>query len=74
MTEKDFWDMEPRILISLLTEKKEIDKEKMKAQALLNACCIWGKNPDDIIQDGKKKEVPGIDKPVDPALLRGFYV
>lgn len=63
---------EPRIVINLIEQKKEIDRERMKASACYIACCVWGKDPSEI--DGNSKnEVLGIDKPVDPSLLKGFY-
>lgn len=64
-----FWNSEPRIVINLINEKKEIDMEKMKAQSIFIAYSVWGKNPDDLT---KKKEILGIDKPVDPSMLRGW--
>lgn len=67
-----FWNTEPRIVISLIDKKKEMDLEKMKAQSAYIACCVWGKDPNEL--DGSvKKEVAGIDKPVNPDVLRGFY-
>ena len=47
----------------MLDKKKKIDIEKMKLQAMF----VWGKD----IEDGSE-EIPGIDKPVDPALLGGW--
>lgn len=66
-----FWNTEPRIVINLINKKKEIDIEKMKTQSVYIACCVWGKNPDDITNE--EKEIPGIDKPVNPQLLGAFY-
>lgn len=67
-----FWESEPRIVINLIEKKKEIDREKMKTQSAYIACCVWGKNPNDL-DPKEEKEVLGIDKPVNPALLKGFY-
>lgn len=44
----------------------------MKAQSAFIACSVWGKNPDEFTVS-KDKKIFGIDKPVDPKLLRGFY-
>lgn len=71
MSYNDFWNMEPRVFVTLLNEKKEIERQKIKAQSFYTACFIWGKNPDEY--ENVKKEIPGIDKPVNPDLLRGFY-
>lgn len=65
-----FWNTEPRILISILDEYREIKKENMKAQGAYISCCVWGKDPDEL--EGKPKEIAGIDKPVDPEMLKGF--
>lgn len=66
-----FWNSEPRIVFYLVEEKKKMDLEKMKAQGAYIAMCVWGKNPDDL--DNKDEEVMGVDKPVDPELLKGWY-
>lgn len=67
-----FWNTEPRIVIALIDKKKEMDIEKMKAQSAFIACSVWGKNPDEFMVSNDKK-IFGIDKPVNPELLRGFY-
>lgn len=67
-----FWNNEPRIVINLINEKKEIDLEKMKTQGAFIACCVWGKDPNTLIKKDDE-EILGIDKPVDPALLKGWY-
>lgn len=66
-----FWNTEPRILISILDEHKRIKKEDMKAQGAYVSCCVWGNNPNEL--DGEnQKEVLGIDKPINPDMLKGF--
>lgn len=42
----------------------------MKNQAIYTACYVWGKDPD----EGKEKEIPGIDKPVDEKALSQFFL
>lgn len=70
-SEEWFWNCEPRILIALIDEYKEIKKEDMKAQGIYTSLCVWGKDPSEA--DGsKKKEIYGIDKPVNPEMLSGF--
>ena len=49
----------------------KIDLEKMKAQGAYVAMCVWGKNPDELDDDGG--EIPGIDKPASPEMLKGWY-
>lgn len=70
-SEEWFWDSEPRIVINLINQYKEIEKERMKTQSMYIACCVWGKNPSEL--EGEDDGVPGIDKPVDPNMLKGFY-
>ena len=65
-SEEWFWKQTPRKFIALLNQKKRIDIEKMKTQAAL----IWGADIDDPIE--KSKGVPGVDRPADPELLKGW--
>lgn len=67
-----FWSSEPRLVFYLVEEKKRIDLEKMKAQGAYVAMCVWGKNPDDL-EEKKDGEVLGIDKPVSPDMLKGWF-
>lgn len=71
-SEEWFWNCEPRVLIALIEKAKEIKIEEMKTQSVFIASCVWGKNPDKLIKK-EDEEVLGIDKPVDPSLLRGWY-
>ncbi len=66
-----FWSSEPRLVFYLVEEKKKIDLEKMKAQGAYVAMCVWGKNPDELDDDGG--EILGIDKPASPEMLKGWY-
>jgi hypothetical protein len=66
-----FWGSEPRLVFYLVEEKKKIDLEKMKAQGAYVAMCVWGKNPDELDDDGG--EILGIDKPASPEMLKGWY-
>ena len=50
-----------------------MDREKMKAQSADIACCVWGKDMDKLDGTERKKEVLGVDKPVDPSMLKSFY-
>lgn len=73
-SEEWFWSSEPRIVINLISEKKKIERINQKNLACYIACCVWGKDPNEI--DGKDKivetKVAGRDKPIDPSLLRGL--
>ncbi len=53
MTEDWFWDVTPRVLITMLDEKKKIDIANWKIQACLN-------NGGEV---NYKEEIQGIDKP-----------
>lgn len=68
MSEDFFWQATPRKIITLIENYKKIKKENYKSLAIYVASFVWGKNPDE-----EEQEVLGIDQPVDPALLRGFY-
>lgn len=67
-----FWSSEPRLVFYLVEEKKKIDLEKMKAQGAYIACCVWGKNPNEIDM-AQDPEVLGVDKPVPVEMLKGWY-
>lgn len=74
MSEKWFWSTEPKLVITMIEEKKKIDIEKMKLQAAYTGVCVWGKNPNEL--DGtlaSAAAVPGVDVPVSPDALKGFY-
>lgn len=45
----------------------------MKAQSAYIACCILGKDMDKLDGTKRKEKVYGIDEPVNPAMLKGFY-
>lgn len=56
-TEEWFWATEPRIIITMLDEKKKIDAVGF----MKLATAVWGGN----IYDEDDGEIPGIDKPVE---------
>lgn len=68
MTEDWFWNCEPKKLLAMINAKNEIDKMKMKMQGIYITSVFAGVD----IDEEQKKEVLGIDKPVNPALLQGF--
>lgn len=59
------------MVVALIEERKRIDLEMMKTQSAFIAHCVWGGNPDKLTED--KTEVLGIDKPVNPQALKGWY-
>jgi len=71
MTEEYFWNSTPRKIISLINEKRKIDKVNQKNLAIYIACYVWGKEPDDFedADNGKRKPIPGIDIPADDSLI-----
>lgn len=71
MTEEYFWNSTPRKIISLINEKRKIDKVNQKNLAIYIACYVWRKEPDDFedTDDGKRKPIPGIDIPADDSLI-----
>ena len=72
MSEDFFWESTPRKIIALIDQKKEIEKINQKNQAIYIACYVWGKDPDEIETDRKKK-IPGIDIPADPNAVKSLF-
>ena len=70
--EKYFWESTPRKIIALIDQKKEIEKAKIKNQAVYIACMVWGKDPDEAEKTGGL--VAGRDIPADEGALRGFMM
>ena len=68
LTEEYFWESEPKKVIALIDQKKEIEKVNQKNLAIYIASYVWGKDPDEM----EKKEhgpIPGIDVPIDESLI-----
>lgn len=55
--------------MALIDQKKNIEKIKMKNQAIYIACYVWGKDPEEFEEDFSKKPIPGIDVPADANLV-----
>ena len=68
-----FWESTPRKIIALIDQKKEIEKNKQKNQAIYIAYYVWGKNPPDDDID-ETKPVAGRDVPIDPSALNGLMM
>ncbi len=72
ISEKDFWESTPRKIIALIDQKKEIEKARIKNQAIYIACMVWGKDPDEADQKGGL--VAGRDVPINESALQGLFI
>lgn len=71
ISESDFWESTPRKIIALIDQKKEIEKARVKNQAVYIACMVWGKDPDEMEEKGGP--VAGRDIPISESALNGFF-
>ena len=71
LSEEYFWESEPKKIIALIDQKKEIEKVKIKNLAVFIASYVWGKDPEEKADDGL---VAGRDKPIDPSALKGLMM
>ena len=71
ISEKDFWESTPRKIIALIDQKKEIEKARVKNQAVYIACMVWGKDPDEIDENAP---IAGRDYPAGEGALKGFFM
>jgi hypothetical protein len=71
ISEQSFWESTPRKIIALIDQKKEIEKTKIKNQAVYIACMVWGKDPDEMEETGGP--VAGRDIPISESALNGFF-
>ena len=70
--EDEFWKSTPRKIIALIDQKKEIEKARIKNQAVYIACMVWGKDPDEVEQKGGP--VAGRDIPINESALKGLMM
>lgn len=70
--EEYFWESTPRKIIALIDQKKEIEKAKVKNQAVYIACMVWGKDPDEVEEKGGP--VAGRDIPISESALNGLFL
>ena len=70
--EEYFWESTPRKIIALIDQKNEIEKAKIKNQAVYIACMVWGKDPDKV--DEKGGPVAGRDIPISESALNGLLL
>lgn len=71
-TELEFWESTPRYIIALIDQKKEIEKVKMKNQAIYIACYVWGKDPEEF-EEKERGLIPGVDIPINPELVNNLF-
>ena len=70
--EEYFWESTPRKIIALIDQKNEIEKAKIKNQAVYIACMVWGKDPDEVEEKGGP--VAGRDIPISESALNGLFL
>ena len=73
LSEEYFWESTPRKIIALIDQKKEIEKARIKNQAVYIACMVWGKDPDEM-ENKKSEPIAGRDYPASEGSLKGFYM
>lgn len=71
-SEEEFWKSTPRKVIALIDQKNEIEKIRMKNQAIYIACYVWGKDPEDF-EEKERKPIPGIDIPADAGAVNRLF-
>lgn len=72
LSEDYFWESEPKKIIALIDQKKEIEKINQKNLAFYIASYVWGKDPDEMEQK-ERGPIPGIDIPVDESLINRLF-
>ena len=72
LSEQYFWESTPRKIIALIDQKKEIEKARLKNQAIYIACYVWGKDPDKY--EDKGGPVAGRDIPISEGALKGLMM
>ena len=72
ISEQSFWESTPRKIIALIDQKKEIEKARIKNQAVYIACMVWGNDPDDLEEKGGP--VAGRDIPISEGALKGLMM
>ena len=70
-SEEEFWESTPRKVMALIDQKNNIEKIKMKNQAIYVAYYVWGKDPDKM-ENQSDAPVAGRDVPIDETALRGL--
>ena len=70
--EQNFWESTPRKIIALIDQKNEIEKARLKNQAVYIACYVWGKDPDKYEKD--EGPVAGRDIPISEGALKSLMM
>jgi len=52
-----FWDITPRVLISMIDEWNKIEKQRAKIQAVCYAALMNGKDPDEFLGGREARKV-----------------
>jgi len=58
--------------MALIDQKHEIEKVKMKNQAIYIAYYVWGKDPEEF-EEKKRELIPGIDIPISQELVDRLF-
>jgi hypothetical protein len=56
-SDSDFWDMTPRVLITMVDEWNKIERQKAKIQGICYAALMNGKDPDEFLGGKEQKKV-----------------
>ena len=72
ISEADFWKSTPKKIIALIDQKNEIEKARIKNQAIYIACYVWGKDPDKY--EDNDEPVAGRDIPISEGALKGLMM
>ena len=72
ISEEVFWESTPKKIIALIDQKNEIEKARIKNQAVYIACYVWGNDPDKAEQTGGP--VAGRDIPISEGALKGLMM
>jgi hypothetical protein len=70
--ESYFWESTPKKIIALIDQKNEIEKARLKNQAVYIACYVWGKDPDKY--EDKGGPVAGRDIPINEGALKSLMM
>ena len=72
LSEQYFWESTPRKIIALIDQKKEIEKARLKNQAVYIACYVWGNDPGKY--EDKGGPGAGRDIPISEGALKGLMM
>ena len=72
ISEADFWKSTPKKIIALIDQKNEIEKARIKNQAIYIACYVWGQDPDKC--EDNDEPVAGRDIPISEGALKGLMM